>query len=283
MKKQTQKWPLYGTIGLAVIAVSWFFNWNLTGLRTHYFFFPLWTGYILFIDAVVFMRKGHSLLKRDYKAFIALFFISAPAWWLFELINLRLQNWQYLGREHFSALQYALYASLNFSTVIPAVFETSELIGSFKWSNRLRSGPGIAAKRQSRIALFLGGIILLILILVWPRYFFPMIWPALFLILDPLNIALDNPSQITKLSRGNWRAFISLALGCLVCGFFWELWNFYAYPKWIYHIPFVDFCRIFEMPVLGYLGYIGFAWELFAIYHLIAGLIPALHRDYVQI
>jgi hypothetical protein len=47
------------------------------------------------------------------------------------------------------------------------------------------------------------------------------------------------------------------------------MWNFLSYPKWIYHVPFVGFLHVFEMPLLGYLGYIPFSWELFALYHLI--------------
>ena len=29
--------------------------------------------------------------------------------------------------------------------------------------------------------------------------------------------------------------------------------------------------HVFEMPLLGYIGYIPFSWELFALYHLIVG------------
>ena len=51
------------------------------------------------------------------------------------------------------------------------------------------------------------------------------------------------------------------------------MWNFYSYPKWIYHVPFVGFWHVFEMPILGYTGYLPFALELFALYHLILRLI----------
>jgi hypothetical protein len=44
-------------------------------------------------------------------------------------------------------------------------------------------------------------------------------------------------------------------IGTLFTGFWWEFWNFYSMPKWIYTIPYVDFWRIFEMPLLGYGGY----------------------------
>ena len=71
--------------------------------------------------------------------------------------------------------------------------------------------------------------------------------------------------------NGDWRPVVALSIGCLICGFFWEMWNYYSYPKWIYFVPFVDFWRIFEMPMLGYLGYLVFPWELYALYHLVAG------------
>ena len=48
-----------------------------------------------------------------------------------------------------------------------------------------------------------------------------------------------------------------------MCGFFWEMWNYWSYPKWIYHVPGVGFAHVFEMPLLGYLGYLPFAMELY--------------------
>jgi len=51
---------------------------------------------------------------------------------------------------------------------------------------------------------------------------------------------------------------LSSALAAIICGFFWEMWNFYSFAKWEYKIPFVDVFHIFEMPVLGYAGYIPF-------------------------
>jgi hypothetical protein len=57
----------------------------------------------------------------------------------------------------------------------------------------------------------------------------------------------------------------------LLCGFFWELWNLYAYPKWIYDIPYLEVLHVFEMPLAGYGGYIPFGWELFALYSFFHG------------
>ncbi|MEC8843023.1 MAG: hypothetical protein VXX42_03500, partial [SAR324 cluster bacterium] len=77
--------PRHGWLGLLLIAVFWTLNWTLPGLRTHWGFFPMWLGYCLTVDGLVFMRKGNSLLSRAPKAYALMFLISMPGWWLFEL------------------------------------------------------------------------------------------------------------------------------------------------------------------------------------------------------
>jgi len=59
-------------------------------------------------------------------------------------------------------------------------------------------------------------------------------------------------------------------VGAVICGFFWEMWNYFSYPKWIYHTPGANFLHIFQMPLLGYGGYVPFAWELFALRNFLA-------------
>jgi hypothetical protein len=110
----------------------------------------------------------------------------------------------------------------------------------------------------------LGGVMLL-LTLLWPRWFFPLLWGSLFCLIEPLNHRLGRRTLLADLARGDWRPVISLSLGCLLCGFFWEMWNYHAYPKWIYRIPYADWLPIFEMPLAGYLGYLPFSWELFSL------------------
>ncbi|HRJ76342.1 MAG TPA: hypothetical protein PLX90_10100, partial [Anaerolineales bacterium] len=56
--------------------------------------------------------------------------------------------------------------------------------------------------------------------------------------------------------------------------------NYYSYPKWIYHVPYANWFYIFEMPLLGYGGYLPFALELYALYHLV---IRDKKSDYVKI
>jgi hypothetical protein len=118
-----------------------------------------------------------------------------------------------------------------------------------------------------------GAVFLFAGVLFLPTYFFPFTWVWLFLFVDALNFLRGRASLIAQASRGDWRNVAALALAGTVCGFFWEMWNFYALPKWYYTVPFVGFAKMFEMPLLGYAGYLPFAWELYALYHLVWGVL----------
>lgn len=262
---ERQRWPARGWLGLILIAVCWPLNWMLPGVRTSYLFFPLWLGYILVVDALVWRRTGSSIWMRSRRDFVLVFLISAPVWWLFELINLRTANWEYVGRELFSPLQFNLLSTISFSTVVPAVFETAELMLSFSWMECFRSGPRISTTRAVFIGLFVIGLATLLAMLIWPGIFYPFTWTSLVFILEPINYWTGRRYFLEKLRKGDWSTVISLAIGALVCGFFWEMWNYYSFPKWIYHIPGLAFLRIFEMPLLGYGGYVPFALELYAL------------------
>lgn len=255
-------WPAHGWLGLALVALAWPANWLLSGLRTHLLFFPLWLGYILTVDALVARRRGDSLLLRDRAGFVRLFAVSVPIWWLFELLNLRLGNWIYPARSEFGDLEYFFWSSLCFSTVVPAVFETAELVRGLAWLRRLHGGPRLPSGAAARVGYFAAGLAMLALLLAWPRYFFPFLWLALLGLSEPLCAALGRPGLLVSLSRGDWRPAASLATGALVCGGWWELWNYWSYPKWIYDVPFVDFAHVFEMPLLGYTGYLPFGMQL---------------------
>jgi hypothetical protein len=263
---------------LVLIVIFWPLNWLLPDQthRTSYLFFPLWLGYILSVDALVEFRSGTSLLSRSWRDFVLLFFVSAPAWWLFEVINRRTQNWEYLGGQVISGPEYFLWSSISFSTVMPAVFETAELVRTFRWTDRLAHGPPIRAGRKQAPWLLLAGLAMLAATLAWPRSCYPLVWGAVFLILDPINLLLGRSSLLSGLRTGDWRPVVSLALGALVCGFFWEMWNYYSYPKWVYHTPGAQFLHVFEMPLIGYLGYLPFSWELFALRNFLWPKAPPL-------
>lgn len=261
--------PKRGYAGLALIAVGWPLAWirpaGIEFVWENSFLF-LWVGYILVVDALNWRRSGTSLFTRDPKAWFSLFIISIPGWWLFEFLNLFLQNWCYIHNRPLGTFEYAVRSSIHFSVVIPAVLTTAELWASSRLLAWLSYLPGFALPRRRLVWVTSAGLIMLALVMMLPRLFFPLVWISLYFIFDSINMWRGSPSLLLHMGNGNWRPAFALGLGALSCGFFWEMWNFYSLPKWVYSIPFVDFGYIFEMPVLGYLGYLPFGLEVYALY-----------------
>lgn len=269
-------------IGLALVAVWWPIAWFRLGPVSDNYFFPLWLGFILATDGLVYFRTQTSLAQRAGWRFALLFILSAPVWWLFEGFNQTLGNWDYLQADSYGPIEYAARATLPFATVIPAVFVASELVASFR-ANPLRLLPALDLGRRSLLILHGCGWIMLLAVLLVPQYAFPLVWMSLFFIVDPLATLAGGRSIGAYVRSGDWSPVWNLALGTLVCGFFWEMWNYYALPKWTYSIPYFEAVHVFEMPILGYGGYIPFGLELFSFYILVATIAPGLRLPTVNV
>lgn len=275
LEKPLQRYvlPYRGLLGLALICVAWTLSWSQDETALQYTFFPLWLGFILCLDGLVLRRTGTSLIVRSPKVIAAMFVVAMPYWWAFEGINHLTHNWLYIGSEVNTNLFDYLESSLAFSVVIPAVFEASELIGSFGFIRRFARLPALVLSRRLVMFVAFLGLLSLAALLVWPAYLFPLTWLCLFFIFDPINCLTGRPSIIAQVRNGDWRLVISFALGALVCGFFWEMWNNEASVSWEYNIGYLDFARIFQMPLLGYGGYLPFGLETYAVFHFAAGLL----------
>jgi len=59
-----------------------------------------------------------------------------------------------------------------------------------------------------------------------------------------------------------------------ISGVFWEFWNYWATTRWVYDVPYFGYVKLFEMPVLGFLGFMPFIVESFAIYVFVRRIIP---------
>ena len=272
-------------IGAALNAVAWVSAWARVGPLAHYSFFPLWLGFILIVDALTEARSGTSLWRRNHCAFVALFIISAPFWWYFERLNRYVGNWHYLTPQHYGALAYVFWASLAFSTVIPAVLSVAELLGAFSGGAQAVR-PLARLSVQAAITMIAAGVFTLVLSLIFPQQCFPFLWLSLLLILDPINNHCDAPSIIGLLRARSFARIARLMAAGLICGFFWEMWNYWSLPKWYYTVPYVGFGKVFEMPILGYIGYLPFALEIFVVYHfarLITRQLGLFSPDYVRL
>jgi hypothetical protein len=116
------------------------------------------------------------------------------------------------------------------------------------------------------------GLILTIAPLIWPRYFFAAIWLGPIFLLDPLLERIGTKSLSSSIFSKDRRRVWSLMLGGLLCGLMWEFWNFWAGSKWIYKVPFFGKWKLFEMPILGFLGFLPFALECWILYHLLRAI-----------
>lgn len=240
--------------GLILTIGAWFVAWSQIPILTEHSFFPLWLGYILVINGLSEKIFGGSLLSRMRLSFIWLFVISMPMWWGFEYLNSIVHNWQYVLPHPISDFEYFVRTSVSFSTVVPAVLSTAFFFQNLLKGFNLKSPP-IRAHSAWLVVLVLASISFFVLVKIFPHEAFPLIWIAPLLLLEPILYFLGSSSLLRRLESGEWSLPVSLLAGTLFTGFWWEFWNFYSMPKWIYIIPYVDFWRIFEMPILGYGGY----------------------------
>jgi len=238
------------------------------------FYFPfVWLGLILLLDGATQLQTGRSLLLHARASFLAMFPVSVAFWWLFELLNQAVHNWMYVGAERYSGIAYVAFASLDFSTVLPAVWVSALAVRTLLPHVSARKLATRVVPRWVLVGMVIVGILSVLLAVTYPTYAFGAVWLCMFFLLDPINHVLGRPSMIGAIWRREWRLPISFALGTLFCGFFWEGWNFWSMPKWTYAIPYVDHWKIFEMPLLGWSGYLPFGLELFAMTNFVFPLL----------
>ncbi len=176
-------------------------------------------------------------------------------------MNRFVQNWVYIGPDY-SPWEYVLYATIPFSTVLPAVLSLREWLVSAPTIQRAYSdfhAKPWALRRHAAIVTLLVAAAGLAGIGIWPSYLFPLLWVSPLLMGVSIETRFREPHVLsTALGKGDWREAVSSALAALICGWFWEMWNFYSLSKWQYDIPLVHRFEIFEMPILGYAGYLPF-------------------------
>lgn len=268
--------PIWGWWGVLVMLFGWAMAWTrlpwFEAFQVHTFCVP-WIGYILTVNALCIQRSGHCLLIDKAYRFLGLFPLSACFWWFFEYLNRFVQNWYYIEPDD-NPVEYILSASLAFSTVLPAVLSTYRLLLTI---NRFNPGLSTAAPLvhiQSKIPAVLSLILSgcgLALIGVYPGILYPLVWFAPLLIITAFQRLWGFKTLFSELSTGDWRMVIAAATAALVCGFFWEMWNYYSLARWAYAIPYVDRFHIFAMPLLGYGGYLPFGLECLAIGQMAMG------------
>jgi hypothetical protein len=265
--------PPHLPLGALLVGVAWPVAWSGVAPWSHYTFFTLWLGYILTVDGITVLRSGESLLTRDPRRFALLFAFSIPLWWVFEGANQFLKDWSYRLPRDYTVTESVLLGSLRFSTVMPAVFVTATLWRTFPPFDREIRWLRIAPSRAGLLAIAALGLAMIAGSLAFPDVLFPLVWIGLFLTVDVVNRLIGAASIAGQVAHGRWDTVFTLFAAGLTCGFFWEMWNVNSLPKWVYHVPHVGVLKVFEMPILGYSGYLPFALEVYAAYHLLNTLL----------
>jgi hypothetical protein len=236
------------------------------------FFTPIvWTGYLLLVDAMVSRLTGQSRLSRSPREFFWLVFWSCPLWLIFEVYNLRLENWTYIGLPE-SAIAQGIGGFWAFATIWPAIYETADLVEALGFV-QARAKHGIAFGRSSRAVIFAMGLLLVTFPVLAPlrigQYVFGAVWVGFILLLDPFNYQWKGRSLLRELEEGDTSNLYCFLVAGLVCGILWEFWNYWAGAKWLYIFPILQQTKIFEMPLPGFLGFPPFALECFVMYEFV--------------
>jgi hypothetical protein len=248
-------------IGLAVVvfaASSLGLAWLVEPIPSWYYHLAWWS-YIVGLDDVNRRLSGRSLLRDRPLHFAWLGAVSVAWWTLFEALNLRLGNWYYVMSQPDRLTRWTS-GVIAFATVLPGILVTLALIEHKGWPRSWRVRPLRWGRRHDAACVALG-VACFALPLLLAEVFFPLTWGSFVLLLEPWNRRHARRSFLRDLESGEAGPIARTLLAGLVCGMLWETWNYWARTKWIYTVPFFDEWKLFEMPLLGFLGFPPFALE----------------------
>jgi hypothetical protein len=266
---------LHGWAGLAIIVAAELLLFGGQPVVGRWFTPIVWTGYVLFADALVARLTGRSYLTTARTELSLVALASIGCWWLFEWYDApRFWRggadrvglwWQYHGLEPDPWLRRVGY-DWSFATIFPALFLTAAALRASVFARvRVRAWRPSPALLNGSVAL--GAVAVAVPLLVVNAWLVPLVWTGFVLLLEPLNYRAGRPSWLAVLAAGDASLVLALLASGAVCGVLWEFWNYWALTKWTYTVPYLGDVKIFEMPVLGYLGFPPFALECFAMYH----------------
>ncbi len=254
-------------IALPLMILAWG-KFNEPAWLIPYVYVPLFWAFALIIDGVVYCRRdGHSFL-HDYSAiFFAAAFCSGFNWAFFDYLNFFLGgNWYYPEADTISLTAFVIYAFMGSMTLAPMVFIAYHLLQSFpKLRTLYTDGPKINFSLRAKyisLLIFCGGMFV---VPFYPNELYPFLWVCPTFIMASVLGICGIWTPLTPIRNGNWGPLALIALAGFVQGFLWEGMNYfsaYHHPfatnipgYWIYSIPYVSLGHIFEMPALGFFGY----------------------------
>ncbi len=243
-----------------------------------------WVGYLLVFDGLLTWmarRRGErtiSSIRARPNRFIVAWLTSIPVWCFFDWVNFYYMDaWRYHGLPENWVDRYIGYF-IAFAAISPGMFLAAQLyqhLGMKKWNT-----TGVRITPAIQVGVFIFGV-------AFVAYPFVVrdpianltLWVSLIFLLDPINDWLGGPSIIGDWRAGRWGRTLALMAGGATCGFCWEFWNYWAISKWTYHLPFtgaLEHYRYFEMPWIGFQGFLPFAIECWVMLNTIVMVMERL-------
>jgi hypothetical protein len=242
---------------------TWFLNWA---------YVPLYWGFTFMLDGIVYKRtRGKSIFNNDPQELLGIGVASVSGWLIFEYLNFFvLEYWYYPKGGLVIDDEFCTYAVFASSALLPLCFEWYSLFNTFpRFVNKYKYGPKISFSKSFQVILIVLAYIALFLMSFYPTYLCPVIWLSPLIIITVTLDLLDIWTPFAPIKKGKWTPVLFMALTYLLEGFLLEGQNYLSaghangldtnYPGyWMYNVPFVNRFHVFEMPVVGFYGYLPF-------------------------
>ncbi len=235
---------------------------------------PLFWGLTLIIDGLVYVRTGgKSIISIHPQALIGIGTASISGWLLFEYLNFYVDDsWIYPKGNIIHQSEFVIYAVLGSSGLLPPALETYSLLNTFEgFKNRYIAGPKVKISSRLSTLFLITALVGMFTAPFFPNQLFAILWYSPLVI---IAITLEKRgiwTPFTPLKNGDWSYIVLLSMSYLIVGFLLEGFNYlsathvngqlgitYSPDYWVYSIPYVNTWHIFEMPLLGYMGYMPF-------------------------
>lgn len=218
---QMLRW--YGYLGFALIALAMINFFTVIQPFATWYIPIIWTGFILFVDSLVYEVSKKSLISTYPKEVLLMVVISIPFWTLFEVYNLFTMSWHYV--------HYIWYVHfIDFAIILPAFVETFSLFKALEFGKRFDFKKAKSLVKEKRAIknsmyenviklLIVFGAICAVLPVLFPKAAYAFVWFGLLLFLDPLNYLTGRPSILHKISTGKKSLAAQIVFAGLITGF----------------------------------------------------------------
>lgn len=248
---------------------------------------PIWCGFDLLNFLLLDAWRYHGLPEAWWAripGYVIAFGCISPGMflageWLARVLVGRLPTLSAFWAKRVTWLGVAGVPAVILAVLLPMVLAKDGEVGGLKMAGATLiaiAGPALASYRVNGSALAVSFALGVSLtgwaVLVHEPIAVMTLWVGLFYLVDPMVAKLGGPSLIRDWQAGRWQRTLALMAGGGVCGLCWEGLNYYAIAKWTYHLPFLgghESVRLFEMPAWGFLGFLPFAIECWALLQLV--------------